>query len=331
MLKSKIESILKNENRKYLNYRIRIDKRISNTKKMLETKHHLLPSTFEWIPNLTTKWTIEWLLLKEIDSGYKIKKTKKYIELRINSSIFLNLTRDEHNSLHKYLNSQKNSLYYQYWIENYIKENFSLKDNLEWYTFYPLDRLFENKKKKVLEQRKKEKKVWIVSQKSIKKPLLSFNQDLNKKEFFSYLSEVSEAYRRDNEGRKIKNIYYTRYEKLRNSCKWSNIINTVPLTSLRELILSNFKVLSEYSKISKILYTQTSEYTQIFNKDFIVTNGNEILFWELFLSFLLDRDKVLLWVEEKNVIDLKVKIIDISKLSNTKHLKLKESLLSNLL
>jgi hypothetical protein len=115
-------------NQLYENYSILIDSSLEIPVSTSLTKHHLIPQHCEKIPNLTTKWTIEWLIIKRKKLHHSKNFKVKENNLFINSSSFLYLTKMEHELLHKYLDAKRFALYFENDIHDFFEENFLLDD-----------------------------------------------------------------------------------------------------------------------------------------------------------------------------------------------------------
>ena len=101
-------NLLKSKNYYVSNwFNIKIDKRLTIIAKNNKTKHHLIPTWYEIIPDLTLKWTLKWLKNNNIfPDGFRIKDRT----LILNTSYYIFLTEQEHINLHLYLDWEKNKI-----------------------------------------------------------------------------------------------------------------------------------------------------------------------------------------------------------------------------
>jgi len=322
MIQHSAKAILWKINNQFKDYTIKIDRRLSTTFKVLESKHHLIPTTFELIPNITVKWTIDWLLLKEIESSYKIVDKTLYI----NQNLFLHLTIAEHKQLHEYLDYQKRALYYSVWLENEIKTHFAFSnDELVWYSFYPSERHHQEKKDaekiKVKEQKKQEKekkkiekkaKVKIVKKKQlIEIPQVNF--ELKYKILSSFWKDLNDA----QEIKKNRDNYYQKqiyWNWLKNKAVKMKVTDLIPV------IKKNYNTLKNLVQISDKLFEVWQ--TKLYDSNVLVLDKSwNILLWDFMLSYLLNKDEIDFWCnKKKNIKDLEINVYTINWTEKQKHL-----------
>lgn len=134
MLDKEVVKKLLDINNKYINYDLKVDKRLGKNKDIVNnwTKHHIIPASYEKIPNLVFFWTIRWLKNNNIkEYWFKIKWTTLYI----NESMLLIIWHEDHAELHAFLELQKKALFFLEWIEKHYNHiyRFTFKNYLKTY------------------------------------------------------------------------------------------------------------------------------------------------------------------------------------------------------
>lgn len=293
-----IKTDLKKINDQYLDYIIKVDRRLSKTYKVLETKHHLIPTTFELIPNLTVKWTIDWLRLKNIDSSYKIVWTTLYIH----ENLFLHLTREEHNEVHLYLDAQKKALYFSLGYENECNTQFHFTNkNLSWYSFYPFDR-HHKVEKKITKTKLKESLKTTLKKTSVlvAENFISVSNEQKESFFQKYLPKSKEA----SHVRKYRDKYYTEQAPI-SSLK--TLSKKVKVVDLLDIIKRDFSRLKTLTPLADKLFSVGQ--TKLYDTNVLILNDKrEIVMGDLILSSLLNKNEVTVGTNKVNVKDLEVNV-----------------------
>lgn len=352
-----IKSKLTKVNKTFLDYTVKVDRRLSTKYKILNEHHHLLLVGYELIPNLTIKWTIEWLQMNNISSSYRLSWTILYIQ----SNLFLNLTSNEHRSLHDILELNKAKLYSSLWIDIteintlHITEKFHITNkNLEWYCFYPHDRHQKEVQKNevyrrqlTLDERNKIRK-WFYDEKiittwrkkefthSIKKKLKEEKRQNNKE------LQVEENIQKANIEKKISlklsqkviKRYYSQfiwpnseivnlrsqYARSQGVLKWQfqTFGQKVLIQEIKSLIRENVTMLKQYTPIVDSLFRSGGQ-TQLYkNTILVVDSNNQILAGHLMLAYLLNKEVVEISSKKVKIPEITIDVCYLNKLPPVK-------------